>query len=174
MPAMRLLPGIGYPAESSYLSSVRLSARSDMLMAYAALEHVRSKGYKNTFVIACDSEPLKEDVEKYLYWETAFKTWGSDVFASGSLSNGKLTIEEAIDHLTTGAAKVIGMEDSLGAVESGKLADFAIFDENLLELDPEMLSRVHASMTVVGGEIVYDVEAENDMELYTMMASQQL
>ena len=148
--------------------------RSDMLMAYASLEHVRSKGYKNVFVIACDSEPTKEEMENYMYWESAFKTWGTNLEAAGSLSGSNLTTAEAIDHMTVGAAEVLGMSDHLGSIESGKLADFAIFDENLLDLEPGLLSRVHASMTVLGGEVVYDAEAENDMEMYNLMAGQQL
>ncbi|MBR5229818.1 MAG: amidohydrolase family protein [Firmicutes bacterium] len=153
---------------------VEANNRSDMMMAYAGLENIRSKGYKNTFVIACDHEPFKEDVENYMYWESAFKTWANEPFAAASLSGSNMTTAEAIDHLTTDAAKVIGMEDYLGAIESGKLADFTVFDENLLELEPAMLLKAHAVMTVLGGEIVYDAEAENDMEMYTLMAGQHL
>ncbi len=147
---------------------------SDLLMAYEALEHIRSKGYKNIFVIASDSDAAKEETADYLYWETAFKTWGTNVLAAGSLSGNVNSTEEAIDHLTITAAEVIGMKNQLGSIESGKLADFAIFDENPLELDVNVLPKVHAAITVLGGEIVYDAEAENDMEMYNLMASQQL
>ena len=150
------------------------ASREDMLMAYHTLEYVRTKGNKNTFVIASDSNPLPEDVSDMLYWESAFKTWGTNPLSVGSLTGSMHSVEEAIDHLTIDAAKVIGMENSLGSIESGKLADMAIFDENLLETDLNLLPRVHAAITVLGGEIVYDAEAENDMEMYNLMASQQL
>jgi len=148
--------------------------RSDMLMAYEALEHVRGKGYKNMFVIASDSEPAADEMADYIYWESAFKTWGTNVFAPGSLTGSVNSTEEAIDHLTVVAAEVIGMGDQLGSIEGGKLADFVIFDENPLEQDLKILPRLHATMTVLGGEIVYDAEAENDMEMYNLLASQHL
>ncbi|MBQ6900369.1 MAG: amidohydrolase family protein [Firmicutes bacterium] len=148
--------------------------RSDMLMAYEALEHVRGKGYKNMFVIASDSEPSADEMADYIYWESAFRTWGTNVFAPGSLTGSVNSTEEAIDHLTVVAAEVIGMGDQLGSIEGGKLADFVIFDENPLEQDLKILPRLHASMTVLGGEIVYDAEAENDMEMYNLLASQHL
>ncbi len=148
--------------------------KEDLLMAYDALEHVRSKGYKNMFVIASDCQLSSEDTTDLIYWESAFKTWGTNVFSPGSLTGSVTSVEEAIDHLTVDAAAVVGMSDKLGSLEPGKLADMAIFDENLFDLDLKLLPRIHASITVLGGEIVYDADVENDMEMYNLMASQQL
>lgn len=148
--------------------------KEDLLMAYDALEHVRSKGYKNMFVIASDRQLSSEDTADLIYWESAFKTWGTNVFSPGSLTGSVTSVEEAIDHLTVDAAAVVGMSEKLGSLEPGKLADMAIFDENLFDLDLKLLPRIHASITVLGGEIVYDADAENDMEMYNLMASQQL
>ena len=146
--------------------------KEDLLMAYDALEHVRSKGYKNMFVIASDCQLSSEDTADLIYWESAFKTWGTNVFSPGSLTGSVTSVEEAIDHLTVDAAAVVGMSEKLGSLEAGKLADMAIFDENLFDLDLKLLPRIHASITVLGGEIVYDADAENDMEMYNLMASQ--
>ena len=148
--------------------------KEDLLMAYNALEHVRSKGYKNMFVIASDCQLSSEDTADLIYWESAFKTWGTNVFSPGSLTGSVTSVEEAIDHLTVDAAAVVGMSEKLGSLDPGKLADMAIFDENLFDLDLKLLPRIHASITVLGGEIVYDADAENDMEMYNLMASQQL
>ena len=148
--------------------------KEDLLMAYNALEHVRSKGYKNVFVIASDCEISSEDTTDLIYWESAFRTWGTNVFSPGSLTGSVSSVEEAIDHLTVDAAYVVGMSEKLGSIEPGKLADMAVFDENLFDLSLNLLPRVHTSMTVLGGDVVYDAEAENDMELYNLMASQQL
>ena len=148
--------------------------KEDLMMAYAALEYVRSKGYKSVFVIASDYELSSEDAADLIYWESAFKTWGTNVFSPGSLTGSVASVEEAIDHLTVDAAAVVGMADRLGSLEAGKLADMAVFDENLFELDLELLPRVHAAMTILGGEVVYDADAENDIEMYNLMASQQL
>ena len=146
----------------------------DLMMAYDALEYVRSKGYKNIFVIASDYELSSEDTADLIYWESCFKTWGTNVFSPGSLTGSVSSVEEAIDHLTVDAAAVIGMSEKLGSLEPGRLADMAVFDENLFDLDLKLLPRIHASITVLGGEIVYDADAENDIEMYNLMASQQL
>lgn len=146
----------------------------DLLMAYTALDHIRGKGYKNIFVIASDYALRDEDAADLIYRESAFTTWGTNVLSPGSLTGSVSSVTEAIDHLTLEAAEAIGMGDRLGTLQEGKLADLAVFDENLLDLDLKLLPRIHASMTVLNGEIVYDADAENDMEMYNLMASQQL
>ena len=142
-------------------------------MAYQALEHIRSKGYKNVFVIASDYALSDEDASQLLYRESAFTTWGTNVLSPGSLTGSVSSVTEAIDQLTLEAAEAIGMSSRLGTIQEGKLADMAVFDENLFDLDLKLLPRIHASMTVLNGEIVYDADAENDMEMYNLMASQQ-
>lgn len=146
----------------------------DLLMAYTALDHIRGKGYKNIFVIASDYALRDEDAADLIYRESAFTTWGTNVLSPGSLTGSVSSVTEAIDHLTLEAAEAIGMGDRLGTLQEGKLADMAVFDENLFDLDLKLLPRIHASMTVLNGEIVYDADAENDMEMYNLMASQQL
>lgn len=146
----------------------------DLLMAYTALDHIRGKGYKNIFVIASDYALRDGDAADLIYRESAFTTWGTNVLSPGSLTGSVSSVTEAIDHLTLEAAEAIGMGDRLGTLQEGKLADLAVFDENLLDLDLKLLPRIHASMTVLNGEIVYDADAENDMEMYNLMASQQL
>ena len=85
-----------------------------------------------------------------------------------------MTSEELIDLLTAEAAALTGTEQFIGTIRKGKFADMAVFDENLFDLDLKLLPRIHASITVLGGEIVYDADAENDIEMYNLMASQQL
>ena len=148
--------------------------RSDMIMAYDALEWVRSKGYRNTFVIASDYALTQEELSERPASDTVYKTWGTNLLSDRSIYGEISSAQGVIDQLTTEAAKIIGMQDSLGSIQAGKLADFAIFDENPLECEVKLIPRLHASMTVLNGEIVYDADAENDMELYNLMMSQQL
>ena len=148
--------------------------KEDLILAFNALEHIRSKGCKNIFVVASDYSLSPEESSDLLYWESAFTTWGTDIFSPGSLTVNVTSVEEAIDHLTVDGAAVIGMSDRLGRIETGMLADMAVFDENLFDLDLNLLPRIHAAMTVLGGQVVYDADSENDMEMYNLMASQQL
>ena len=81
------------------------------------------------------------------------------------------SVEEAIEELTLQAAAIIGMEDKLGMIEKGRIADFTVFEENPLNKDLRTFAKMHADMTVLSGEIVYDVEAEQVEEMYDLMTS---
>ena len=61
------------------------------------------------------------------------------------------------------------MEDELGSIEKGKYADFVVFEENLLEKIPSEFGRLYSDMTIVNGEIVHDVQAENDEYMLNMI-----
>ena len=71
--------------------------------------------------------------------------------------------------MTIEAARILGLDEDLGTVEKGKRADFAIFDEDPYTLTPAELSKAYCDMTVVNGEIVHDVERENEDFLMDMM-----
>ncbi len=145
----------------------------DMLMAYNALEHIRNKGYKNEFIIASDFELPDEEHAEREQSNFVYKTWGTNPLADRSIYGHIGTAAEVIDELTTEAAKVIGKADELGSIIAGKYADFAIFDENPLDCEVKTIPRLHATMTVLNGEIVYDAESENEMEMWDMMTGQQ-
>ncbi|NBI65124.1 hypothetical protein D3Z38_19345 [Clostridiales bacterium] len=53
------------------------------------------------------------------------------------------------------AAYMMGMEDKLGSLEAGKLADINVFSKNIF-LHEEDLSSVETALTIFNSEIVYD------------------
>ena len=160
-------------SDKSFGIFIEAISEDDMLMAYNTLEHVRSKGYKNEFVIASDFELSEEEHSLREHSDMVYKTWGTNALADRSIYGHIGTATEIVDELTTQAAKIIGMEEELGAIKAGMLADFAIFDENPLEADVKTVQRLHATMTVLGGEIVYDVDQENENEMMNLLMSQQ-
>jgi predicted amidohydrolase YtcJ len=67
----------------------------------------------------------------------------------------ELTVEEALATHTINAARAIHMEDRIGSIEVGKLADFAVLDGDLLTSSAEPVRSIPIWMTVVGGEVLY-------------------
>jgi len=68
----------------------------------------------------------------------------------------KLTVEEAIQGYTLNTAYAGFEEDMKGSLTVGKLTDLAVHSDNLLTMNPDDIKDVSITMTVVGGEVVYD------------------
>ena len=67
----------------------------------------------------------------------------------------RLGREEALAAFTAAPAYASGDLHRLGTLTSGKLADFAVFDRNLVTCDPEALLHAKALLTVVNGRAVW-------------------
>jgi predicted amidohydrolase YtcJ len=66
----------------------------------------------------------------------------------------KLTLLEAIKAYTTGAAYAAGMEERLGRLAPGCLADLLVLEEDPFFCEPERLREIRPAATMVGGEWV--------------------
>ncbi len=66
----------------------------------------------------------------------------------------RLTRDEALSILTTGAAYAAFEEEDRGTIEPGKLADFSVFSADWMRIPEAEIPRTQAVMTVIGGEIV--------------------
>jgi predicted amidohydrolase YtcJ len=69
----------------------------------------------------------------------------------------ELTVEEALAAHTINAARALHMEDRIGSIEVGKLADLTVMDGDLLAASGEAIRAIPIWMTVVGGEVLYSV-----------------
>jgi predicted amidohydrolase YtcJ len=67
----------------------------------------------------------------------------------------ELTIEEALAAHTISAARAIRMDDRIGSIEEGKLADMAVIDGDLLATSPDRVRELGIWMTILGGEVVH-------------------
>jgi predicted amidohydrolase YtcJ len=61
----------------------------------------------------------------------------------------------ALDLYTRGSAETCFMEDKVGSLEPGKLADLAVLTDDPLTAAPDRLKDIRSDMTVVGGRIVH-------------------
>lgn len=76
----------------------------------------------------------------------------SKVFPAGARG---ITLEQAIKAITINPAWQIRMEDKLGSLEEGKLADLVVLDKNLFDIDPTEISEVKVLMTMMDGVVRY-------------------
>jgi len=74
---------------------------------------------------------------------------------AGWYSEQRISIQEAVAGYTLGAAYAAGMEDRLGKLAPGCLADLVVLDRDPFNCPPEELLEVQPLRTMVGGEWVY-------------------
>ena len=76
---------------------------------------------------------------------------------SGWVPEQKISVAEAIEAYTLGSAKASFEELRKGSIESGKLADFVVLSEDILDIAPERIDKVEVLLTIIGGQIVHQV-----------------
>lgn len=65
----------------------------------------------------------------------------------------RVTAEQALRMITVDAAYVLQMDDRIGSIEAGKLADFTILEADPLEVDPVEIRDIEVWGTVSSGEV---------------------
>lgn len=73
----------------------------------------------------------------------------------GWVPEQRLTLDQAIEAYTLGAAVAGRREKTEGSLEPGKFADLIIVSQNLFEIDPHAIGRTKVLLTMVGGKTVY-------------------
>src|SRR5207245_11589730 len=73
----------------------------------------------------------------------------------GWVPEQRLSLAEAIEAYTLGAAIAGRREKTEGSIEPAKLADLIIVSQNLFEIDPHAVRRTTVLLTMVGGKTVY-------------------
>ena len=66
-----------------------------------------------------------------------------------------LTMREAVDAYTRGAATAAGQEQIAGSLAPGKYADFVVLNQELFAVPPEDILQTRVLATVVGGKIAF-------------------
>ncbi len=156
-------------SDRDFIIFIEAVTHEDLLKAYTALDFVRNKGYRNNVIIASDEEITDDEDAEFSASQTAYLTWRSNALGRSFFEGNIKDPEEAIEHLTMESAEMLGMEEVLGSIEKDKYADFTVFRENLLEKRPSEFGKLYSDMTVLNGEIVHDVDRENDEFMLNMM-----
>ena len=69
----------------------------------------------------------------------------------GWVPEQKITVEDALRAYTVNNAYAGFLEDESGTIAKGKLADFVVLSENLLDVEPTLIPSVKILRTVIGG-----------------------
>lgn len=136
--------------------------------ACSAFALLRDKGYRNHTLVLASKYPVDEN-----HAGLFLSTWPTHGL-SETVFDHTDSVESALDALTTEAAEITGMSKELGSIEKGKRADFTVFEENPLNKDLQQFSRMHAEMTIIDGQIVYDAEEAVADEMCDMIFSMQV
>lgn len=80
--------------------------------------------------------------------------------AAGFDPDQRLTVAQAIEGYTLGAAFAGRREKTEGSLEKGKLADLIIVSQNIFEIDPHKISDTKVRTAIVGGQVVYQSDAK--------------
>jgi predicted amidohydrolase YtcJ len=78
---------------------------------------------------------------------------GREVFDRPLEPQEAITLGSAIEAYTTGSAMANQCSDRTGSIDTGKLADLVVLDQNIFNADD--IGMVRPVLTMVGGDIVH-------------------
>ena len=85
-----------------------------------------------------------------------FATTGLNSFGQRVNGDQQITREEALRLFTRGNSWFLRMENKIGSIEPGKLADLAILNKDYFTVTDEEIRQIRSVLTIVDGKIVYD------------------
>jgi predicted amidohydrolase YtcJ len=75
---------------------------------------------------------------------------------NGWMPEQKISVEEALRAYTVSNAWAMFMEQRMGRIAPGLLADIAVLSDDLFTIAPEKIEGVQVDMTIVDGDVVYE------------------
>ena len=117
--------------------------RAEILMPMAAAQE---NGHRNS--LHNDSPMYPAEPLKLMRTAVTRKTRRGEVIGKDQV----ITIEEAIKAVTINPAWQLFMDDKVGSLEAGKLADLVVLSENPLKTDPDRLDEIEVVETYRGGQ----------------------
>ena len=75
---------------------------------------------------------------------------------NGWIPQERISLEESLIAYTSAAARSGYMEERVGTIEPGKLADLAVLSGNIFLMEEKELGSVRVDLTIVEGEVVYE------------------
>ena len=85
-----------------------------------------------------------------------FATTGVNSFGDKVNGDQQLTRQDAIRLFTRNNSWFLRMEDKIGTIETGKLADLAVLDRDYFTVPDVQIKQIRSVLTVVDGRVVHD------------------
>ncbi|GEA59037.1 amidohydrolase [Vibrio comitans] len=70
----------------------------------------------------------------------------------------KVTAYQALEMVTINPAYTLKLDHLVGSIEAGKFADFAVLDEDPLQVPCEEINKINVLATILGGEVVAELD----------------
>lgn len=80
--------------------------------------------------------------------------WETEDDGIKTLTEERLALEELLAGYTQGGAYQLRLEEQLGSIEEGKLADFVVLNESLFDVDPYDIWQLEPSAVVMEGRLL--------------------
>ena len=88
-----------------------------------------------------------------------YATTGVNSFGDKVNGDQQLTRAEALRLFTRGNSWFLRMEDKIGSIERGKLADLAVLDRDYFAVPDAEIKKIRSILTIVDGQIVHNAAA---------------
>jgi len=85
-----------------------------------------------------------------------FATTGVNSFGAKVNADQQLTRQEALRMFTRNNSWFLRMEDKIGTIEPGKLADLSVLDRDYFAVPEAEIKKIRSVLTIVDGKIVHD------------------
>ena len=85
-----------------------------------------------------------------------YATTGLNSFGQQVNPGQQLTRAEALQLFTRSNSWFLRMEDKIGSIEPGKLADLVVLDRDFFTVPDAEIKQIRSVLTIVDGRVVYD------------------
>ena len=105
-----------------------------------------------TVAFSSDAPVTDPDPMPVLQAALTRRTKSGEAFGEGE----RLDIDAALRAYTLQPSRLTGMDDRVGRLSPGYMADMALFAEDLTAVEPDSLLGLQPVMTILGGQVVWE------------------
>ncbi|MBI9106625.1 MAG: amidohydrolase [Spirochaetales bacterium] len=148
-----------YPAQSLFDAGVNTAIHSDFFVTEPDYGWALYSAMTRTMPEKVFRMWYGEDADSMIR-TTEYSDEEMEYYTMGPLgpSEERISLADAIKASTINGAYADFLDEDLGSIEVGKLADIIVIDRNLFEIDTEEVANLEVLMTLFEGKIVYSAE----------------